>query len=390
MTSDQSGAVEQQSLRILQIGKYYMPDEGGIETVTRDISEGLAALGHRADVLCFSSERKYAEQKTITKIFRAKTNFSIAGKSISFDYVKWLRKLSADYDIGLLHTPNPLGMIAALLFWNRPLIVLWHSDIINFAVMGKILRPLERLILSKADSVIVPTSAHVEGSFHAADLRAKAVVIPFPFTPGRHHRSSTPGRGIHAEMRFLAGRKLILAVGRLVPYKGYSILIDAAKTISSDAAICIVGIGPLQSELQSQIKAMSLEDRVLLLGRVDDIDLGKLYEIAHVVTMPSITRAEMYGMTQVEAMSYGKPVVSTNIPYSGVPRVNIHNVSGLIVPVGDAQALSTALNFLVENEAEHDRLSAGAKTIFARDHNLKAAAAAYLAVLQRVVTQQKL
>ncbi len=374
-------------LKILQIGKYYPPDEGGVETVTRDLAEGLSHHGIQTDILCFSRQNIYPAAAGPIQIHRARTDVHIANKSISFDYIHRVRSLEASYDGAILHLPNPIGMFAANWFWKKPLALLWHSDIVTYPRLAWLLRQSERTAIQKSSIVFAPTPAHIEGSYLADALRPKAIIGAFPFTPDRLRQTSGSGTGIQRQIDFLAGRKLILAVGRLVPYKGFSILIDAACGLSDKAAICIVGGGPLEAELQAQIMTHGLQNRVLLGGRVEDADLSALYELAHVVTMPSITRAEMYGLTQVEAMSYGTPLVSTDIPFSGVSWVNRHDVSGLIVPPGDAAALAAALNRLIENDADHDRLSMGARSLFAQEHNLIAGASVYAAALRRMISR---
>jgi glycosyltransferase involved in cell wall biosynthesis len=372
-------------IKILQIGKYYPPDEGGVETVTRDLAEGLLYHGIQADILCFSRQNTYPPTSDSIKVHRARTDFRIGNKSISMDYIRLLRSLEPSYDAAILHLPNPIGMFAANWFWKKPLALLWHSDIVTYPRIRQMIRGAECQVIQKSSTVFAPTPAHIEGSYLASALRAKAVIGPFPFTPDRLKVATIIGKGIKREIDFLAGRKLILAVGRLVPYKGFDVLINAARSLTNSAAICIAGSGPLHSELQSRINSQGVQDRVLLSGRVEDVDLGTLYERAHLVTMPSITRAEMYGMTQVEAMSYGKPVVSTDIPNSGVSWVNKHEISGLIVPVGNESALADALNRLANNNIDYERLSRGARMIFAREHSLVAAASVYAAALRSIL-----
>ena len=79
-----------------------------------------------------------------------------------------------------------------------------------------------------------------------------------------------------------------------------------------------------------------------------------------------MTRAEAFGMVQIEAMACGKPVVSTSLA-SGVPWVNQHNETGLIVPPGDATALARALACLVEDPALRARLGDEGRCRVARE-----------------------
>ncbi|NLL68050.1 MAG: glycosyltransferase, partial [Clostridiaceae bacterium] len=69
-------------------------------------------------------------------------------------------------------------------------------------------------------------------------------------------------------------------------------------------------------------------------------------------------KSEAFGLVQIEAMAYGKPVINTNLP-SGVPYVSLDHVTGLTVPPNDVQALADAMRWMVENNK--DRIEMGKK-----------------------------
>jgi glycosyltransferase involved in cell wall biosynthesis len=370
-------------LRVLQIGKYFDPDQGGVETVTLDISKGLALHNVVADVLCFSKTATYPPYQGAINVFRAKTNFTLSQKSVSIDYLFKVHSLSSKYDVGLLHMPNPIGMIAALLFWRKPLVLIWHADIISYPVIGRILKPLEKMLIRKASSIISPTPAHTNGSYLAGAMQSKVVPGAYPFSKDKLHSAGQAEPMLDKIKSYLRGRRLILAVGRLVPYKGFDVLIEAATQLDPMAVICIAGSGPLEQELRQRIMRAGLDDKIILLGSVSDAELSCLYKLAYVVTMPSVTRAEMYGMTQVEAMSFGKPLVSTNIPMSGVSWVNQDDVSGIVVSAGDSEALVNALNRLISDKACHEKLSRGAIELFDNTHDLASSSKHYASILAR-------
>lgn len=86
--------------------------------------------------------------------------------------------------------------------------------------------------------------------------------------------------------------------------------------------------------------------------------------IATIYCLPSTYRAEAFGVVLIEAMSYGLPIVASDIPGSGVPWVNQHGVSGLNVAIGDAKALAEACNQILESEDLRSTLSKGARQRF--------------------------
>lgn len=379
------GAAGAENVRILQIAKHFAPDTGGIETVTRDISDVLAARGVRADVLCTATGRDYPEMSLPYRVHRSPRGLPMSrNKSISLPYMRAVRRLSADYDLAIVHMPNPVAVLAVLLGWRKPFVLLWHADIPQRAIR-RLATPLDRLLIRRAAAVIGPTPIHLSGSAHAAALEPKGTIIGFPF--GRERLPAPNGRSEAGQkaQAFRRGRKLILSIGRLVPYKGFGVLIDAASSFADDVCAVIVGEGPLRRELEDQIREQKLEDRVHLAGPVPDDGLADLLDMAHAVCMPSITAAEMYGMAQVEGLAFGKPLISTNIPNSGVPYVNKHGETGLVVEPGKAGLLAEAINRLASDAALHASLSEGAKRAFARDHDRQAIGAKYVALIEHVL-----
>ena len=141
-------------------------------------------------------------------------------------------------------------------------------------------------------------------------------------------------------------------------------MIDAAKHLSDDSVAVIVGGGPLQQELQQAIELADVKDRAVLTGRLSDAALHALFERATLYCLPSTYRAEAFGVVLLEAMTYGLPIVATDIPGSGVPWVNQHGISGLNVPVGDPVALAEACNQILSSAELRGRLSEGARKRF--------------------------
>lgn len=372
-------------IRLLQLGKHFFPDTGGIETVTQSISEMLPAHGIEADVLCTATRADYPPFEPPYRVIRCAPTIRFGrNKNVSLDYMRKIRALRDDYDVALIHMPNPVAVLAARAWWTKPIIQLWHADIPQRAIRT-LSAPLDHALLRRTAAVIGPTPVHLETSYRASALLPRGIVIGYPFD---RTRLPTPtGKSeVAAKVRALAGkRKVALSIGRLVPYKGFDVLIEAAKAFDGKLVSVIVGGGPLLDELQAKIEAAGVQDRVMLTGPIDDAALADLLDIAHMGCMPSVTAAEMYGVAQVEAMAFGKPVVSTRLERSGVSYVNKHDVTGLVVEPGDAGALAGALTRLVDDATLYRRLAAGAAASFAADHDIGPISQAYATLIRRVV-----
>ena len=355
-------------IKVVHFGKYYYPDRGGIESVTSTIAERVTAIGHPNTVICFSKS-KCSSQENVNgvNIIRAATNILIHSQPIGIGYILACMKEGRKADVVHVHYPNMVAALACLFIGRRPrVLVHWHSDIVNKGFFGYIVRPLERLLLRRADLVVPATMAYARGSAAIAPFLHKVTAFPYGVEdPTRNTKSSNPlgGFPIEVESR-LQGKRIILAVGRLVPYKGFDVLIKSARHIIPDAFIVIVGDGPLRQNLESVINNESARDRILLAGKLNGEQLAHLFQRASLFCLPSVERSEAFGVVQIEAMAYGIPVITTEIPGSGVPWVNQDRVSGINVPPGDPHRLAGACNEILLSERLHMTLSIGARKRF--------------------------
>jgi rhamnosyl/mannosyltransferase len=157
-------------------------------------------------------------------------------------------------------------------------------------------------------------------------------------------------------------KKIVFSLGRLVHYKGFKYLVDAARYLDDSYLVIIGGSGMLKDELQKQIHDYGLEQRVKMVGRISDEDLPSYYGACDIYCLSSIMKTEAFALVQLEAMSCGKPVVSCNIEGSGVPWVNLHDVSGLVVEPENGKALADAIRRIMEDKALYYTYSAGARS----------------------------
>jgi glycosyltransferase involved in cell wall biosynthesis len=361
--------MNRQSPRVLQVGKHFHPDAGGIETVTRAISDLLAGRGIRANVLATEMTlRDYPPLSLDYDVIRYPSTLRFGAKGLSLPYVHAVRRLSRDHDLAIVHLPNPVAVAAMLAYWRKPLIVFWHADI-PYPLARAALAPFDRRLLARSAAAVALTPVHLRESALADALLPRGAVIGYPVDPAHLAPSGTIGPVGRRVRTFLGGRRMLLSVGRLVPYKGFDVLIRAARSFPSDLAAVIVGEGPQQASLGAMVDAAGLGGRVMLLGHVDDAELNDLRGLAFAGCMPSVTAQEMYGIAQVEFMALGKPVVATRLAASGVPWVNRDGVSGLLAEPGSAADLAAAVNQLAASLELYRRLSLGAAGAFARQND---------------------
>jgi glycosyltransferase involved in cell wall biosynthesis len=178
------------------------------------------------------------------------------------------------------------------------------------------------------------------------------------------------------------GEVVLLAVGAVIPRKGYDVLVAAlAKLAHLRWRLVIAGDGGRSPEtfrkLEAEIAELGLADRVTLLGAVSAEQLASLYQRCDLFALPS--RFEGYGMVFAEAIAYGLPVVGTT---AGAIPETVPDAAAVLVPPDDLEALAAALRRLIEDPAERKRLSAAARA--ARFPSWREQAVAFARLLESV------
>ena len=344
-------------MRILQLGKYYEPYVGGIETHLALLADGLASRGVEVEVLVHNRGRR-----TVRDTVRGVpiTRVGALARMMSTELSpRLVMELSRSYDILHLHTPHPMGMLAYLAA-RKPrhtLVVTHHSDIVRQAGVGAILRPLFSEVMSRADAVIATSRAYLESSRELRPVKDKVQVIPYGidltrFSPAL--RQSEVARALRAQF----GERLILAAGRLIYYKGFEVLLDALRCLRGH--LLLVGDGPLRAKLVNKAQRLGVKDRVTFLGSIPNDQMGAFYGAASVFALPSTARSEAFGIVQIEALASGLPVVNTALA-SGVPYVSVNEQTGLTVEPNNPDQLARALNRILDDKNLASRLGAAAR-----------------------------
>ena len=270
--------------------------------------------------------------------------------------IRWMIQHAREYDIIHIHHPDPM---AALALWHTRykgrVILHWHSDILRQKLLLAFYVPLQNWLINRAERIIGTTPVYIRESPYLQKVQEKVTYVPIGIQPVLY----APWEAEEVRARY-PGRKIVFALGRLVPYKGFNVLIEAAKRLGPEYLVLIGGKGPLQGALEQQIAELGVQDRVKLLGYLSVDELPAMFGACDVYVMSSNQKTEAFGIVQIEAMSCGKPIVSTRIPHSGVSWVNKDGESGLNVPPNDPKNLAFAIKRICDNEQNYKKFSAGA------------------------------
>lgn len=336
--------------RLLITGKAYDPHIGGIETVMQQTAEYMRKYA-KTKVLCCRDSIGLTKQDRIhgVPVTYSGSFGTVASCPVSLSYPGDFRRKVMLCDTVELHLPFPLADLALLLSgYKGRVVVAWHSDVVRQKLMLKFYKPLMKRLLKRADAILVATQAHIDSSPYLREYCEKCVIVPYGIDPAayenRPHQTPLQDR-LHDK-----SAKKILFTGRLVYYKGADVLLEAFAKLQGSAELFLAGTGVLEPELKERAGALGIAERVHFLGRRMTPELRDMFADCDIFVLPSVANSEAFGIVQLEAMFYGKPVINTALP-TGVPLVSLDGETGLTVPPSDADALAAAMEKLLSDDA---------------------------------------
>jgi glycosyltransferase involved in cell wall biosynthesis len=164
--------------------------------------------------------------------------------------------------------------------------------------------------------------------------------------------------------------RTLVTCGRLEPYKGHHVLLQACARLGPDVRCVIVGEGPQQGRLQALAAELGIAERVELTGPLPQAELARRYAEADVFVLASVVlersgKRDVIPNVLAEAMAMELPVVATDI--SGIGELVTNGVSGRLVPPNDPEALAAVLRELLADPAQCRRLALGGRDKVRRD-----------------------
>lgn len=358
-------------LRILEVNKAYYPHIGGIETIIRQYSEELGRLDGvevKALVCRDGRGRTIREKMCGVDITRAGSFGTYFKCPISLSFIRYLRKMSKKADIVHIHVPFPLADAALMLSgFKGKVVVSWHSDIVKQKKLMLFYKPFMRYLLKRADIILTATKGHVKHSLYLPEFADKCRVLPYGIIPEEY--LAVQRRPVLTERATDKSSVKVFFTGRLVYYKGVDVLLRAFTKVKG-CELFIAGTGDLGDRLKGYAAAHGMEDKVHFLGFLPDEELRQAYADCDIFVLPSVAPSEAFGIVQLEAMVYGKPVINTSLP-SGVPYVSLHGKTGLTVPPSSPKALAKAITLLAEDKELREKYGRAAAERVQTDFNEK-------------------
>jgi rhamnosyl/mannosyltransferase len=349
-------------MKILHIYKTYYPeDRGGISRVISQLANNGEDFGFKSEVFTFS---KNPSPQIITfekhRVTRTKTNITLASTPMSFSALKLFRKKVEECDIVHYHYPYPFGDFLKLFCArNKPSVVTYHSDIVKQRYLKYLYFPLEKWFLKSATAIVYTSPNIRETSKNLRLHKEKSSLICLGLA-----QHSLVGKKEAENSRLFEdlSRPFVLFVGYLRTYKGIDVLLEAADKVNCD--LVIAGDGESIEEYRRKVRTDKLNN-VHLVGPVTEREKKTLILKSSGVVLPSITPNEAFGVILLEAAMQKKPLISTELG-TGTSFVNKHEITGLVVSPNCINELASAINFIIENPKDAQRMGEEARKRYLR------------------------
>jgi glycosyltransferase involved in cell wall biosynthesis len=255
-----------------------------------------------------------------------------------------------------------LGRIAARLAHVPVVVHTFHGHVLSgyFGKVGSLLvQKVEQGLARLADRLVVLSErqkAELAGTFRIAPEERFTIV---PLGRDLDGFANAPRGSFRAELGLEATTPLLAFVGRLVPIKDPSTLLQALARMKTKAVLAVAGSGTLDAQVREEARALGLEGRVRLLGWRADLD--RILADSDALVLSS--RNEGTPLAMIEAFAAGTPVVATAV--GGIPDMltgtGETRGEGLLVPPGEPDALARALDRLLSDPALRGTFSENAR-----------------------------
>jgi len=344
-------------LKVAHVVSTFPPYRGGIGNVCYNYALGLSRRGH--DVTVFTP----LYHKNIFKQNIDGVKVILLKPLIRYGNAAFIPQLFwslGSFDVVHLHYPFFGGaepLLMARLIRRVDYILNYQMDVVGYGPLKSFFKLHRKVFLKeiilKAKKVIVSSLDYAENSDIKELLKVhSSVFVEIPngvdtekFSPREKDRNLLKELGISEE-------KIILFVGGLDSahyFKGVNYLIDVLGYVKHDhVKLVIVGGGNLLNYYKEYAESKSLGRKILFTGFVPDEKLPQYYNLSNIIVLPSVDKSEAFGITLIEAMACGKPVVASNLP--GVRTVVEDGKNGFLVNMRNPADIAAKIDIILRSD----------------------------------------
>jgi glycosyltransferase involved in cell wall biosynthesis len=353
-------------MRILTALTYYRPYYSGLTIYAERLARALVGRGHQVTVLTsrYDLSLPARELRDGVQVIRSHVLMNISKGVLmpTLFYSAWVNIQKAD--VVHLHLPQ---LDAAYIAWighllKKPAVLTYHCDLLlppglihSFA--NQVSHLANKISVRYANQVVVNTMDYAEQSLFLRQYLQKIRAIPTPvelLTPTQADEHSLKLKG-----GVEPGQRLIGMVARLAAEKGVEYLVGAMPEIlKKHPNARVLYVGQFQKVLGEEVYINKLRpmidalgDRWTFLGILPPGELAAFYRQCDVTVLPSTNSTESFGIVQVESMSYGTPVVASDLP--GVRQPVKMTGMGRVVPPADTHALAEGISEVLSHPEQY-------------------------------------
>jgi glycosyltransferase involved in cell wall biosynthesis len=329
-------------VKILEVYADFLPKRGGVEMYILDLSSALLKRGHAPIVLVWEPSKPTSE--VIEGITVQRFHMPSLFTTLRYPQIAYLSAHillnSIRHDIQLIHAHDYIPGLAAALagkFLRIPVTVTFHLPIYRTSWRARkksspsylIEHLLQKIFINKVNTAICVSKFTYNESLKLGFPKDKLKVI---YNWVRQPLiSATKNENEVLKKYNLSQTRFALSVGRLdEKQKAFSLLIRSFRLLADrglDIDLVIVGEGPAEVMYKRLIDALGLQSRIRLFGRIQDEDLVCLYKNCSFFVLSSFFEA--LPLVVLEAMSFGKPIVATNV--GGLSEIINNGHNGLLL-----------------------------------------------------------
>jgi glycosyltransferase involved in cell wall biosynthesis len=379
-------------ISILDFLPYYPPHVGGLERYAYEIHQNLSQNGCRITVFVPHIPKNSPEEETdgnVTIIRYPAFEIIPAYPLPCFwrckFWQKWGKIKKEKYDIVFSVTRFFVQPIMALVYAKMKKIPILHiehgSDFVKHkfpvSLIAKIFdKTIGFFILSQADRIIAPSKSATRFIKILCHRDAPLIYRGMPFS---EIDSIAPKEELRKE---LGNKKMIIYTGRLIHGKGISHLIEAISQINRpDIVLFIVGEGPERKNLEEYAKKNKLEKQIRFTEGIPFQEVIGLLKISDIFVNPSYN--EGLPTSVLEAGACQRAIVATKV--GGTEEIVTNGESAIIIPPCDTDAIRNALEKLLDNENERNRLGINARKEIEQKFKWENTTEAYLKEIEALI-----
>ncbi len=189
------------------------------------------------------------------------------------------------------------------------------------------------------------------------------------------------------------GKRRILFIAGLRESKGVMDIIGTAekmRQLGADFVFDVAGAWQEENtrrEFETELSRLGLDDQIILHGRVTGEEKWELYRRAYAFFFPSFYESENFPLVLIEAMAFGLPIVATN--WRGMPELVVEGETGRLCDVQSCEQFSFALNELINNKDQHEKMASLARSRYEKKYTKDAFISAMRSAFESVIDEPK-